>query len=224
MGAKITITGAVLKVRKVENPKQKKAFINCLEIETGGSPNAPKGLPIASMVNYTVMCNDKQLNKLKRELETYNLPLKGGNILVQGEINLDQPLSVVEGEIGVIAFQLQSLDAMKLQKEQEQAEGPKQNKVEEEIIVETPTPIPTVLPLTQIFVPEAIRATRPRVEKLEDCINYYKEHGRFDKEIKVRYIEDKGWVLQDGYARLVAAEELGLTEINVFTEKKTKVS
>jgi hypothetical protein len=236
MGAKITITGTVSKIRKVSiNSEQKKrkgkVNINCLEIITGGSPNAPKGLPAASQIHFTVLCNDKQFNKLKKELDEHNLSLKNSSILVQGELNLDQPLSLVEGDIGVIAFQLQSLDVMKLEREQEKTaeetaatteNTPKQEKGQEkEQGKESNSELenkPKVLPLSQIFIPEAIRATRPRAEKLINFIKFYKEHGYFDKNVKVKQDNNKGWMLIDGYARFVAAEELGLNEIIIDVE------
>src|SRR5690554_6533859 len=119
MGAKITITGKVSKIRVLPNTILKKGSISCLEIKTAGSPNLSKGLPMASTVHYTVMVNDKQYNRLQRELKEHGLKLRGGDVLVQGEINLDMPLDVVEGEIGVIAYKISSLDVDRIERDRQ---------------------------------------------------------------------------------------------------------
>lgn len=134
MPVKIKVTGPVKKVRTVKSPLDKKVNWNMLEITTGGSPAAPKGLPLASAkVNYTVLLNDKQYKKLKSELEEFNLPLIGAKMFVEGEITLDQPLSIVEGEIGVIAYQFHCIDAQKLKNEREKEQEEKQEEQKEEV-------------------------------------------------------------------------------------------
>ena len=42
------------------------------------------------------------------------IKVKGSKIFVQGEITLDIPLTIVTGEIGVIAYQFKNLDAEKI--------------------------------------------------------------------------------------------------------------
>lgn len=67
VGSKTTIAGEIKEIRIMKNPNNKDLEWHCLEIITGGSDNAPKGLPTASKdVQYTCLLNTKQFNKLKK--------------------------------------------------------------------------------------------------------------------------------------------------------------
>lgn len=121
MGAKITVAGEVQKIRIMKNPWNPQVNLNCLDVVTAGSPASPKGLPPASKISYTILVNDRSYNKLVADLKEFDLKLKGTKIFVQGEITLDQPLNIVEGEIGVIAFNIESPDVKRLKAAAEQA-------------------------------------------------------------------------------------------------------
>ncbi|WP_127490217.1 hypothetical protein [Paenibacillus ehimensis] len=114
MAAKITVADPVRSIKFKKNPDDAKVTWVCLEIVTGGSPAAPKGLPKASQVTYTVILNEKQYRKLEADSKEVGLHVKGSKVFIQGEITLDLPITIVEGEIGVIAYQLKNVDAEKL--------------------------------------------------------------------------------------------------------------
>ncbi len=79
-----------------------------------------------------------------------------------------------------------------------------------------------LFPLSEILIPEQFIKTPPGKWKIKETIAYYKEHGKFDKPIKVN---KNTMMLTDGYKRYVAAKELGLTEIQVqFVDKEKQVS
>lgn len=119
---KIKLTGQVKKYRKIKNPSGKKAkgYWHLFEMTEGGSPAAPKNLPKSSKIHFTVIMNDRQVNKLISELEAHSLPFSHANLFVDGEMTLDLPMDVVEGEIGVVAYMVQSIDVTKIKAEQEE--------------------------------------------------------------------------------------------------------
>lgn len=69
-----------------------------------------------------------------------------------------------------------------------------------------------ILPLTEITIPPEFLAKPPRREGVQEVIEYYKTHGSFDMPVTVR---KEDMLLVRGYKRYVAAEELGLEEIEV---------
>jgi len=69
-----------------------------------------------------------------------------------------------------------------------------------------------LLPISDIIVPEAVLNTIPKRKKVQKELDYYKEHGKFEKPFIVR---NKNMHLQDSYSRYIAAKELGLNEISV---------
>lgn len=116
---------------------------------------------------------------------------------------MDLPLSIVEGEIGVITYQVQCLEILKIQRE-------KESKIND---------IPKKLSLNEIVVPDSFLKTLPKHEKIESAINFYKMNGRFDKPIVVKKdIKSGKWVLCDSYARYVAAQRLNLDSIEITFE------
>lgn len=126
MSAKITITGEVKNIRKIPDPNNKNPknpiYWNLLEMKEAGSPNSPKNLPRAEPISYTVIMNDKQYNKLLNTAKEYGFGIKGERILIQGEITLDLPMSIIN-EIGVITFQAQHLTVQKLLTEKQKEEN-----------------------------------------------------------------------------------------------------
>lgn len=114
---RIKLSGPIRKYRKIKHPLDKKksnVFWHLFEMVEEGSPAAPKNLPKASKISFTVILNDRQFNKLTNDLDEYDLKLQKANIYIEGEMTLDLPLDIVEGEIGVIAYEVKSIDASKL--------------------------------------------------------------------------------------------------------------
>jgi ParB-like chromosome segregation protein Spo0J len=68
------------------------------------------------------------------------------------------------------------------------------------------------LPLNEIKIPPDFLKSPPRKEGLEEVIEYYNEHGCFDKPVVIR---KKDMLIIDGYKRYVAAEKIGLNDIPV---------
>jgi hypothetical protein len=68
------------------------------------------------------------------------------------------------------------------------------------------------IPLSEIVIPEPFLRTPPREEKVQEAIEYYKEHGKFDKPV---FVKKKNMLLVDGFKRYVAAKNLGLNEVPV---------
>ncbi len=92
MAAKITLTGMPT------GDIVATAHYFRFEMEEGGSPAPPKGLPVASVMTFTVFVAVKSGKKL-------GLPRKPAHrLLVQGELAADLPISECPGEMGVIAF------------------------------------------------------------------------------------------------------------------------
>ena len=121
------VTGAIKEIVKKSSP-DKKATWHCLNIESGGSPAAPKGLPAASKMTFTCILNDKQMNRLKAQMEEVGLTLgRGSKILVRGEQNIDLPTSIITGDMGLVAFQVEAIEAQKLKRDMEEAAAAGQN-------------------------------------------------------------------------------------------------
>lgn len=68
-----------------------------------------------------------------------------------------------------------------------------------------------IVSLSKIIIPEDFKLTPPARNKVENFINYYKIHKKFDKHINV----DENLKLKNGYARYIAAKELGLNLVSV---------
>ncbi|MCL6639157.1 MAG: ParB/RepB/Spo0J family partition protein [Firmicutes bacterium] len=215
MSAKITVIGKAIDVRQVESPVKKGLNITCFEIETGGSPTTPKGLPHASVIHYTVLVNDRQYAKLRMELEELSLTVKEATLVVHGELNLDLPMDVVQGEIGVIAFHVTVVEAAggagrKVPEPAREAGGTPNTGAE---------PVPVALSRRQITIPEELKRNPPQREQVEKVIAYYKKHLALEEPIKVLKTGN-GWLLVDGYTKYMAAGELGLSEVPVIVVNK----
>lgn len=93
-------------------------------------------------------------------------------------------------------------------------------KIEPKEISVTPTKLKSqqipkkeeMFPLDEIVIPKKFLDTPPRREKIEETIEFYKKHGKFDQPVIVR---KNDLLLTDGYKRYIAAKEMGLTEILV---------
>ena len=66
--------------------------------------------------------------------------------------------------------------------------------------------------LSKIVVSEALLATKPKEGKIGKIIDYYKEHGEFEKPLVV---SKKNLYLLESYTQYIAARELGLEEVFV---------
>ena len=210
MSAKITITGA--RSGKLRKNDRYYSF----EIETGGSANAPKGLPkaAAAVVEYTVFVSLKAGRKAGLENATTDQKW-----VVQGEPTIDLSVEECPGAIGVIAFQLEAIPARTEEpKPKATVEPSAPKKVETPVQPPEPVAPPPVevhtLPLTEIHVSKKYERYALNAEKTQLVMEWVKEHGRLDKPIEVRPNNGEYW-LMDGYRRYVIAQELGLTEVDV---------
>jgi hypothetical protein len=68
-----------------------------------------------------------------------------------------------------------------------------------------------ILPIEDIKIPEAFAQTTPRMEKVEKAKAFYGVTRQFDKPVLI----DRNGYIFDGYARFVAAKELGLDKVPV---------
>lgn len=240
MAAKITVTGQVQEIRKVKSPNDPNTYWTCLEIVTGGSPSAPKGLPDPSKdIQFTILMNSKQFSKLQESSAEANLSVKGSKILVQGELILDLSYEILAGDIGIISFQSENLDATKVKpdivegiKKEENVNNMGKSKASfdeafKEIAVGAEKPKNkqpnSPMKICSIQIPPEFKERNPREEKILKAVQYYELHGEFDSEILLIKSEE-GWVLKDGYTRYLAAKRLGLDEIAVtlFEESENK--
>lgn len=104
MPAKVKITGTPAKIRKTTlNDKP----VYCVDFIQGGKTVPPKGLPKPTQVKTTVLMNAKQWRKnLENEKP---LPF----LIIEGEVTLDVPMSVLNGDFAVIAFKVEKVDVNK---------------------------------------------------------------------------------------------------------------
>ena len=65
------------------------------------------------------------------------------------------------------------------------------------------------IPIEEINIPSCFLEHPPSENKVRNVIRYYRRNGVFDKPI----ILDKGNVLRNGYARYLAAVQMGLEEV-----------
>ena len=99
MPAKITLTGK--RVSPIITTLKYYRF----DMLEKGSPSAPKGLPLASPVLYTVFIGLKP----GRVLDILNLP-EDQSFLIMGEITMELSKELCPGQVGVISFNAQLLD------------------------------------------------------------------------------------------------------------------
>lgn len=141
------------------------------------------------------------------------LEMVGKKVVIEGELTLDLSFEIIAGDIGLVTFSAKVAEAKKEKKADEQVPAKPQENKEPEINANE-------LPLEEITIPPDFLTTQPRKDKVDMAIKYYKEHGKFDKPVHVEKSEN-GWVLYDGYARFVAADQLKLEKIVV--EKMEKI-
>ena len=99
MVAKITVTGK--RVSPITTMKDFHRF----EMLEGGSPSAPKGLPLASSVLYSIFIGLKQ----GKAIDLLNLP-ENQLFSIAGEVSMEIPKIICPGRIGVIAFNAKLID------------------------------------------------------------------------------------------------------------------
>ena len=102
MGVKIAITG-----KRVSPIITTLAYYR-FEILEGGSPSAPKGLPLASSVCYSIFIGLKQ----GRAIDILNLP-DDQLFLIAGEITMALPKKICPGQIAVISFNIKLVESKK---------------------------------------------------------------------------------------------------------------
>ena len=145
MAAKITLTGPIVETAQYFR----------WEMEQGGSPVPPKGLPPASVLTFSVFV----AKKVGKKLGWPRMPAQ--RLLVPGQLVPDVPLSECPGELGVIAFKVEEI----LPKEAPVPDHPSAvpaPPIRSEIASHRPaagsgpdlSPYP-VVPLEQITIPEA---------------------------------------------------------------------
>ncbi|MGN7170580.1 hypothetical protein ACTHSJ_32420 [Paenibacillus cellulositrophicus] len=219
MAARITITGEVSSVRKIENPQDQNTDWYCLDLTTWGTGAAlPEGLPMPSKdILFTVLLDKKQYDKVSQESKAAQWGLIGGRVLIQCEITLDLSFNVLEGDdMGIIAFQVEFLAAKKAA---DFANQEKQKVVGRSIspaapAVAAPKRRLPKSPMKIYSIQIPYEFFPPREEKIMRAVEYYEEHGEFDQKILLEK-GNNGWVLRDGYSRYLAAKRLGLDEADV---------
>ncbi len=213
MAAKITITG--MPVGNIVKTAEYFRF----EMEEGGSPAPPKGLPGASVMTFSVFVATKAGKKL-------GFPRKPAHrLLVQGELVADLPLSECPGEMGVIAFKVEEI----LPKETAVPDDPSgvPAPMRPEVAPRQPTAeswpdLSTypVVPLEQVRVPAWLRKAPLNVNKTTALQEQVREYGQLDKPLIVeRTGEPPEYWLKDGYRRYVIAQQLGWTSVPVRIEE-----
>ena len=198
MPHKITLTGTPV------SSLCKKGSFYTFDMEEGGSPASPKGLPGGSTITYTVFINEKQLKKAGLTEQT----IKEQKIMVQGEPTLDVPVDDCPGEIGVICFQVSILAGKK------ETTEPVKIKAEEK--PKGPKGTEDFISLKQIVVPEEFLNSRPNPEKTQQVVNYVKRTGHLDEPLTINR-DTK--VLTDGYRRYIVAQKIELDLVPVAYEK-----
>ena len=213
MGAKIILTG------RPTGPIVETSQYFRFEMEEGGSPAPPKGLPPASVLTFSVFVAKKAGKKL-------GFPRQPDpRLLVPGELVADVPLSECPGEIGVITFQVEELLA------------------KETLVPDHPSTVPAppirpkvaprqpsagfrpdlsaypVVPLEQIAIPDAFLRTPPSAPRTAELQAQIQEQGQLDEPLVVeRTVEPPGYLLKDGYRRYLIARQLGWTTVPVQME------
>lgn len=72
----------------------------------------------------------------------------------------------------------------------------------------------------KIKIPEQFKKSPPRPEKIQQKIDYYKEHGQFRRKLRI----DRTRMLYDGYATYLAAKQLGLKVVPAeISEQKVQI-
>lgn len=125
MVAKIIVTGK--RVSPIITMKDFHRF----EMLEGGSPSAPKGLPLASSVLYSIFIGLKQ----GKAIDILNLP-EEQLFSISGEVTMALPKKICPGQIGVIAFNAKLFDLKdkKAKKVEELPNSPvTENKVDQEV-------------------------------------------------------------------------------------------
>ncbi len=216
MGAKITLTG------RPTGPIVETSQYFRWEMEEGGSPAPPKGLPPASVLTFSVFVAKKAGKKL-------GFPRQPDRrLLVQGELVADLPLSECPGEIGVIAFKVEELLAKDVLVPDHPSTVPAPP-IRPEAAPRPPSagsgpdlsPYPMV-PLEEITIPDAFLRTSPSASRTAELQTQIREQGQLDEPLVVeRTVEPPGYLLKDGYRRYLIAQQFGWVSVPVRIEAGT---
>jgi hypothetical protein len=220
MAAKITLTGRPI------GPIVETSQYFRFEMEEGGSPAPPKGLPPASVLTFSVFV----AKKAGKKLGFPHVPTQ--RLLVQGELVADVPLSECPGEIGVIAFKLEVIVPKAQEDTQEEQASIREPDEVKPLEVQEPTatnaevgtspeakgwpdlsPYP-VVPLCAIRVPKRFQRTVPNAQRTQQLREAVREHGQLDTPIMVQR-DAEGYILQDGYRRYLVAQQLEWEQVPI---------
>ena len=213
MAAKITLTG------RPTGPIVETSQYFRFEMEEGGSPAPPKGLPSASVMAFSVFV----AKKAGKKLGFPRLPAQ--RLLVQGELVADLSLSECPGEIGVIAFKIEEL-LPKEDRESGQESAVPAPPIRPAAVPRQPSAgsgpnlsAYPVVPLEQIAIPDAFLRTPPSAPRTAELQAQIREQGQLDEPLVVeRTVEPLGYLLKDGYRRYLIARQLGWTMVPVQVE------
>ncbi|MFS1519571.1 hypothetical protein V1503_24395 [Bacillus sp. SCS-151] len=105
MAMKLTVTGKPINIRPCKFENQQ---IFCLDFEEQSKSIPPKTLPKPGQVAVTAILSEKQWKKLQKSIDECGDTLQNANkLMIQGEVTLDLPMDIVEGDMGLICFQAQ---------------------------------------------------------------------------------------------------------------------
>ena len=220
MAAKITLTG------RPTGPIVETAQYFRFEMEEGGSPAPPKGLPQARVMTFSVWV----AKKAGKKLGFPRLPAQ--RLLVQGELVADRPLSECPGEIGVIAFKVEMIVPKAQENSKEEQASMREPGEAKPLEVQAPTatnaegrtspaakgwpdlsPYP-VVPLCAIRIPKRLKRSVPNAQRTQQLREAVYEHGQLDAPIVVQR-DAEGYILQDGYRRYLVAQQLAWEQVPI---------
>ncbi|WP_240378134.1 hypothetical protein [Bacillus piscicola] len=102
MSLKVTVSGKPIAVRPVTYDNQ---ALFCVDFEEKGNASVSKDLPKASAVMITALLTKSQWSRLKKEVEDKGEQVSKAEFMIEGDVTVDMPMDIVEGEIGVICSQ-----------------------------------------------------------------------------------------------------------------------
>lgn len=141
--------------------------------------------------------------KILTRQESFTVVLQDGEEITGVLLDIGPHHLYIKGEMGDLLIPKQGVKYYRLQK--------KEHREKEE-------DSPSTLKIVEINIPTAFQKTKPHPKKVKEKKDYYEKHGFFDKPVTVKMTQ-QGWLLTDGYSRYIAAEELGLTEVEVEKEE-----
>lgn len=190
---KMTVTGTVDKIDKFRMGKELFFTIGLLSVDTGNPQ--PKGLPKPSDVKINLRMNERQYRKLQNDLEKEGLTVRIGTPLVaEGRPYYgDNQQNLPE----LITYLIESIEVKRMARAREKYPYG---------LLE--------IPIEEIVIPDEF--VKARQEKVEAAVDYFKKHNRFEKAIEIKINGEGKPQLVDGFAKYLAAKEMGLMNIQCF--------